>query len=257
MAADADEALAMLADMSRATDRRLRELARRLAGRLMVDVARHGRVRQRGVGRMATTRFDPDAGDLDVDASTDAIVEGRAAGAAIDPDGLRVRRWVRPRTALCLLVDRSGSMAGKPLATNAVAAAAVAQRSDDFSVISFAKDGLAIKSQDATMDVELVVDRVLALRGRGSTHVAGALELAEQQLRRSSAGRKITILLSDCRATEDGDVVAAARRLDELVILAPRHDDEAARSLARQTGARIAAVEGPTDVPGAIADLLG
>ena len=49
-------------------------------------------------------------------------------GAAVDPERLRVRRWVQPRTAVCLLVDRSGSMGGKPLATNAVAAAAVAFR---------------------------------------------------------------------------------------------------------------------------------
>ena len=257
MSENPDEALSMLADMARATDRGLRELARRLAGRLMVDVARHGPVRQRGVGRMATTRFDPDAGDLDVDASIDAIVEAQASAAAIDPDGLRVRRWVRPRTAICLLVDRSGSMSGKPLATNAVAAAAVAQRSEDFSVISFAKDGLSIKSQDVTMEVELVVDRILGLRGRGSTNVAGALELAAQQLMRSTAGRKVTILLSDCRATEHGDVVGAARRLDELVILAPRGDDEAARELARETGSRVASITGPTDVPAAIADLLG
>ncbi|MFV0307192.1 MAG: vWA domain-containing protein [Desertimonas sp.] len=251
-----DEALAMLADMSRATDRTLRDLARRLAGRLVVDVARHGRVQQRGIGRMATSRFEPDAGDLDVDASTEAIVEAMAAGAAIDPDGLRVRRWVRPRTAVCLLVDRSGSMVGKPLATNAVAAAAVAHRAEDFSVISFAKDGLAIKSQDAVMDVESVVDRVLALRGRGSTDVAGALALAGQQLLRSSAGRKITVLLSDCRATEPGDVAAVARRLDEVAIIAPLGDDAEARALANEIGARVATIDGPTDVPGAIAELL-
>lgn len=206
---------------------------------------------------MTTARFDTDAGDLDVDASTDAIMEARAAGAAIDPDGLRVRRWVRPRTAVCLLVDHSGSMIGRPLATNAVAAAAVAHRSDDVSVVSFAKDGIAIKSQDATMDVELVVDRVLALRGRGSTNIAGALSLAGRQLQRSSAGRKVTILLSDCRATEAGDVLAAAATLDELVILAPHGDDEAARALAADTGARIATITGPTDVPAAIAELLG
>ena len=163
-----------------------------------------------------------------------------------------------PATAICLLVDRSGSMSGKPLATNAVAAAAVAQRSEDFSVISFAKDGLSIKSQDVTMEVELVVDRILSLRGRGSTDVAGALELAAQQLRRSTAGRKVTILLSDCRATEHGDVVGAARRLDELVILAPRGDDDAeARLLAGETGSRIASIDGPTEVPAAIAELLG
>lgn len=255
---DADEALGMLADMSRATDPALRELARRLAGRLLVDVARQGRPRDRGVGRMATVRFHPDAGDLDVDASTDAIVDARAAGEAIDPERLRVRRWVRPTTAICLLLDRSGSMVGKPLATNAVAAAAVAYRAgDDFSVVAFAKDGVALKSQDGAKPVEQIVDDVLTLRGRGSTDIAGALRLAGRQLARSTSGRKVTVLLSDCRATEPGDVLAAAGALDELVIIAPAGDDESARELALSTGARIATVAGPTDIPTAFRELLG
>ena len=50
MAEDADEAMALLADMTRATDAGLRELARRLAGRLVLDVARRGPARPRGSG---------------------------------------------------------------------------------------------------------------------------------------------------------------------------------------------------------------
>ena len=255
---DADEALGLLADMSRATDPALRELARRLAGRLVVEVARRGPVRHRGVGRIETAPFHPDAGDLDLDASTDTIVDARAAGAAIDPERVRVRRWVQPRTALCLLVDRSGSMVGRPLATSAVAAAAVAQRvAADFSVLTFARDAVAVKSQDAHVPVERIVDSVLALRGRGSTDLAGALRLAAGQLERSNAGRKITVLLSDCRATEPGDVTAAARLLDELVIIAPAGDDGAAQALAAEVGAAITTVAGPTGIPDAFAAVLG
>ena len=77
MAEDADEALALLADMTRATDAGLRELARRLAGRLVLDVARRGPARPRGSGRIAAAPYQPDAGDLDIDASTEAIVEAR------------------------------------------------------------------------------------------------------------------------------------------------------------------------------------
>ena len=73
---------------------------------------------------------------------------------------------------------------------------------------------------------------MLALRGHGTTDLAGALQAAGQQLARSSAGRKITVLLSDCRATEPGDVVAAAAALDELAIVAPEGDADAATELA-------------------------
>ena len=198
----------------------------RLAGRLVLDVARRGPARRRGTGRIVSAPFDVAGGDLDVDASSEAIVEARAAASAVDPERLRIRRWVQPRTALCLLVDRSGSMGGKPLATSAVTAAAVAFRApDDFSVVSFAKGSVVVKAQDVAAPVEVVVDGVLALRGHGTTDLAGALSVAGRQLGRSTRG------------PEGGDpaVGLPARprpatcwlpqaELDELAIIAPAGD---------------------------------
>ena len=257
LADDPDELLATLADLTGATDPRLRELARRLAGRLFLDVARRGPSRPRGTGRLTTQRYRPDGGDLDLDASLDAIVGARVARIAIDPEELRVRAWSTPDTAICLLVDRSGSMGGKPLATNAVAASAVAWRSpDDYSVLSFGTDVVAAKSQDVAKSNEAVVDAVLALRGFGTTDVAGALAAARDQLARSRATRRITVLLSDCRSTVDGDAVAAAAGLDELVIVAPESDSAEAEALARMTGARITTVAGPSDAAAALTRVL-
>jgi Mg-chelatase subunit ChlD len=257
LAREPDEILSLLADLTGATDERLRNLARRLAARLFLDLSRRGPTRPRGTGRMVTQRYRPEAGDLDVDASLDALVGARSSGRAVDPEELRVRAWARPGTAICLLVDRSGSMGGRPLATSAVVAAAVAWRSPtDYSVLSFCKDVVAAKSQDVDKSNEAVVDAVLALRGFGTTDVAGAMVAAADQLRRSSAGRKVTVLLSDCRATVEGDVVGAAALLDELVIVAPESDDEAARDLARRTGARLTTVAGPADAAAALARAL-
>jgi Mg-chelatase subunit ChlD len=255
---DPDEAMALLADLTAATDPALRELARRLAGRLFLDVSRRGPVRPRGVGTLVTRRYRPDGGDLDLDASIDEVSDARRTGRAVDPDALRVRSWARPGTALCLLVDRSGSMGGKPLATSAVAAAAVAWRSpEDYSVLAFGKDVVAAKSQDVPKPGERVVNDVLALRGFGTTDLAGALLAARRQLERSTAGRKITVLLSDCRATVPGDVEAAVAALDEVVIVAPAGDDAEALVLAERTGARLVRVGGPSGVPAALAEALG
>ncbi|MEP6150520.1 vWA domain-containing protein, partial [Ilumatobacter sp.] len=157
----------------------------------------------------------------------------------------------------CLLVDRSGSMGGKPLATNAVAASAVAWRApDDYSVLTFGKDVVAAKSQDVAKSNEGVVDSVLALRGFGTTDVAGALMAARDQLSRSTAGRKVAVLLSDCRSTVDGDAIAAAGGLDELVIIAPESDSEEAEALAAAVGARITTVSGPSDAAEALTRVL-
>jgi Mg-chelatase subunit ChlD len=251
-----DEMMALLADLTGATDPVLRDLARQLAGRLFLEVSRRGPNKPRGIGKMVEQPYRPDAGDLDVDASLDAIVEGRRRG-SIDPDRLRVRGWTRPGTALCLAVDRSGSMGGKPLATSAVAAAAVAWRApSDYSVLAFGKDVVVAKSQDVDKPSGKVVDDVLALRGFGTTDVAGALTAARDQLARSRAGRKVTILLSDCRSTVEGDPIAAAAQLEELLIVAPEGDSEEAEAFARRVGAKLVTVTGPSSVADAIARVL-
>ena len=252
---DPDEMLAMLADLVGATDRRLRELAKRLAASLFLDIARRGPVRPRGVGTLRELPYRPDGGDLDIDASLEAIMEGR--GGAIDAERLRVRGWVQPTTALCLLVDRSGSMGGKPLATAALAAAAVANRSpSDYSVLAFGKNVVVAKGQLTPKPSELVVNDVLSLRGFGTTDLAGALRVAGTQLERSRAGRKVTVLLSDCRSTVDGDPVAAAGALTELVVVAPDSDSDEARAFATQVGARCITISGPSQVASALTQAL-
>ena len=254
MAEDADEAMAMLADMTRATDAALRELARRLAGRLVLDVARRGPARPRGSGRIAAAPYQPDAGDLDIDASTEAIVEARAARSAVDPERLRVRRWVQPRTAVCLLVDRSGSMSGKPLATNAVAAAAVAFRSpDDFSVVSFAKDSVVVKSQDVPTDG----------RGRRRRRARPARPRHHRSRRApwpppasscpapAPAARSRSCCRTAGPPSRATSLVAAAA-LEELAIVAPEGDSEAAEELANAVGAALTTVAGPATAADAL-----
>jgi hypothetical protein len=148
-------------------------------------------------------------------------------------------------------------MGGKPLATAALAAAAVANRAPaDYSVLAFGKDVVVAKGQSTPKPGELVVNDVLALRGFGTTDLAGALRAAAMQLARSRAGRKVTVLLSDCRATVDGDPVAAAAGLDEVVVIAPDGDADEARAFASRTGARLTTVGGPSDVAEAITRAL-
>ncbi len=125
---DPDDTLALLADLTGATDPKLRELAAAWQAACS-STSPSGTGVASGVGQLRTQRYRPDGGDLDVDASLDALVAATAEGTAVDPDDLRVRSWSTPGTAICLLVDRSGSMTGRPLATAAVAASAVAWRS--------------------------------------------------------------------------------------------------------------------------------
>lgn len=260
LAEDPDAALAMLADMSGATDPALRALARRLAGRISIETARAGSSARAGSVTMSTVPYAPESGDIDVDASLEALAEVRA-GLPADVERLRMRHWRSPGTAWSLVVDRSGSMGGAPLATAAVTACAVAIRSGgDHSVIAFARDVVVVKAQDQITDIERVVDDLLALRGHGTTDLAGALEVARRQLARSGARDKVIVVLSDCRSTAGGDASAAARGALEhgctIAVVAPAEDCNDAREFATEIGAAMAPVDGPSDVPRAITAVL-
>lgn len=252
LAEDADEALALLADLTGATDERLRELARRLAGRVAVRLGLGGPVRERGTARLRRVRLAP-GGELDVEASLDALVGAAATGHPAAVEDLRAVVWGRPSAALCLVVDRSGSVGGERLATAALAAAAVATRTpDDYSVVAVNDRAIVIKPQDERRPVHSVVDDLLTLRGHGPTDLALALDAARAQLVRSTAKRRVTVLLSDGRPTAGRDPVPAARQADALVVVAPAADADQARSFAAAAGARFEEVSGPSDIPRAL-----
>jgi Mg-chelatase subunit ChlD len=254
---DPDAALALLASLSGATDEKLRRLARELAGRVVVDVVRSGVPRRRGIGRLRHARADRSDGELDLDRGIETLAVARAHGEAPSLEDLHTREWSKPSLALCLLIDRSGSMTGERLAAAAVAAAACLWRAPiDTSVVAFAEESVVIASQGSGREPEQVVDALLRLRGHGPTDLALGLRTAREQLDRSRATRRITILLSDARPTLGGDPAVAASALDELVILAPAGDSADAEELAATVGARCVSLAGPSSIPQAVAEAL-
>lgn len=254
---DLDYALTLCTEMASATDRRLAKLAARIARQLVLDVARAGPVDAPGVGRMMSVPADRHEGDLDLDHSIDALLAAKATGVGVDMRDLTLRHWTKPMTAIALVVDRSGSMSGRRLATAAVAAAACAYRAPkDWSVVVFADQILVLKSQQSTQTPSTVVNSLLRLRGRGTTDIAGALTAASNQLARSQAKRRVVILLSDCRATTGVDPLTVARRLDELAVLAPADDTADAQEFANRVGARFGVVDRPANIGKAITAAL-
>jgi hypothetical protein len=70
------------------------------------------------------------------------------------------------------------------------------------------------------------------------------------------ARRRVVILLSDCRATDDDDTLESARALPELIILAPADDYDQAAQLAGLAGARWSTLANPLDAAATLDDLL-
>ncbi len=255
MEEDPDAALALLVDLAGATDEGLRRLAHRLAGRVLVEVARTGAPTRSGVGRLRVVRGG--TGDVDLDRSLDAVVEGRAAGRPASLDDLSLLQWGQAPTTVCLLVDRSGSMTGERLAAAAVAAAAVQLRfGERCSVVAFASEAVVLSSLGEPREPERVVSDLLRLRGHGTTDVDLALRAASQQLERGPTGRRVAILLSDCRQTTGAMPDAAAASLDELVIVAPEGDLADAARLADAAAARLVPIGRPSRVAEALGAVL-
>lgn len=257
MAGDPDAAIAMLVEMGGATDETLRAAARRLAGRIVLDVARRGDPRATGIGKLRSGPAEL-GGDLDLDASLPALVEACALGRPPALDDLVARQWARPELALCLVIDCSGSMSGARLAAAALTAGACAWRAPgEHAVLSFAREATVLRAMESARPAAAVVDAVLSLRGHGVTALAGALRAAVSQLSLSRAARRVVVLLSDCRATDEEDPVPVASRVPELVVLAPAEDPEQAEAFARAAGARWAPLSGAAGAPAALAHLLG
>jgi MoxR-like ATPase len=256
MGRDSQTALAMLCDLAVATDARLRARARQVAARVFVRMARQGRPARRGLRRMATVRGAE--GDIELDRTLDRTGGMRPRR----PEDFVVRRWAAAERAICLLVDRSGSMKGEAVAMAALAAAAVViagGEQSDCSVVAFSDRPIVLQSQGQRRPPGDVVGELLTLRGLGTTDLASALAAAASQLQRATSPDRLTVLMSDCLATAGTDPVASFPGIDRLHVLGTSLDADsvaAGRALARRGGGRHVVVLNPDEVAQALSSLL-
>ena len=260
LAADPDAAAALLADLARATDRELRAAARRLAGRVFIQLGRTGPTRSRGTRRLGPGRTGE--GDLDLERTLDQW-SGRWPPSS---DELVTRSWTAHRKAVCLLVDSSGSMSGLAVALAAVAAAGVvlagggsAGQRLETSVLAFSEEVQVLGPQGVHRQAEDLVADLVSLRGHGMTDLAGALREASRQLARAAADERIVVLLSDCLHTTGADPATALDGIDRLHVLCPLPSQEATRAasaLATRGGGQCQPVRRLTDIAPALSRVL-
>ncbi|GAA5155904.1 hypothetical protein GCM10023321_30440 [Pseudonocardia eucalypti] len=265
---DPDAAAAMLADLAMATDRELRAAARKLAGRVFIQLGRTGPARSRGTRKIGPRRGRAELdGDLDLDRTLDGW-SGRWPPTA---DELVISTWTAHRRAICLLVDSSGSMHGLAVALAAVAAAGVVlagasgsassggSRRLDTSVVAFGEEVTVLGAAGVRRPPEELIGELVGLRGHGLTDLAGALREASRQLSTVAADERIVVLLSDCLHTTGADPGTALGGIDRLHVLCPLPTEEAttaATALAGRGGGQYQPVRRLVDIAPALSRLL-
>lgn len=259
---DLDETLELLVDLAKATDSSIRLAARQLALRLSIRPPRAVDGDRSGTSRLSTVD-DPFGGvDLDLDATLARLDQHPRLRA----EDVRVRAWRSPATAYVLLVDASGSVAGRRIATALVTAAAVAARirpDDELSVIAFWSRAVVlrpIRSIAATTDI---VGALLTLRGGGTTDLSLALRTGLRQAGAARARRRELLLLTDGIATAGADPIAVAAaagsagtRLHVLALSDEEPSHLACTRLAGVGGGRYAELLRPSQAAVAVAQVL-
>jgi Mg-chelatase subunit ChlD len=253
---DLEQLLDLMPHLAKAQDGVLRRVAREVAGRLVVRFAEAAGGAASGDGKWRSAPWTPGA-EVDLEAMLEELLIARAAGEPLDVEHLTARSWQRRHTAVCLVVDNSGSMGTSRLSAAAISTAALAMRAPlDFSVIAVADKALVLKTQGSTRPVDKVVDDLFGLRSYGWTNLALGLTAARLQLARSTAHRKMTIVLTDGQSNRGTDPAIEAARLDCVHVIVPGTPNDQVRAIAAAGRGRVVAFTGLKEAPRAISALL-
>ena len=167
------------------------------------------------------------------------------------------RKKEMPSVAMCLVIDRSGSMTGLPMemAKEVAKATAKTLESDDLlEVIAFDSSPIrTVKMQPARNRTRIVND-IARIQPGGGTEIFSALDAAYQDMTVTQARKKHVILLTDGQAPSQGirDLVSAmiAESITVTTVgLGSGVDDGLLKMIADVGGGRYHSVPDPNNLP--------
>jgi Ca-activated chloride channel family protein len=167
------------------------------------------------------------------------------------------KRKDEPEVAMCLVIDRSGSMSGLPLdmAKQAAKATADTLSGDDLlEVIAFDSQPTRIVHMTAAKHRARIQSDIARIQAGGGTEIFPALDAAYQALSTTRAKKKHVILLTDGQAPQNGirdlvQAMAAENITVTTVGLGGGVDENLLRMISDVGGGRFYKVADPQSLP--------
>jgi len=258
--------------ISQQLDPELREIAKRYASRLIVQMA--SQIANLGVksGRLHPVQGSVDQDEIEIDATLERIIDHRYR--PLEENLVVFTR--RPEQKACVvMLDHSHSMTGIKISMAALTAAVIALHfKRDYGIVTFNTQARVLKGIRVNKSPTQIASEILSLQAYGYTNIRQALELGIGEIKRYD--RKIGILITDGDWTYGGDPLQAARLFDELHVIgteeplifedtydefsyyqrSSRYHSMKIAMLAREGRGRFSTVRGIEEVPNAITRCL-
>lgn len=182
------------------------------------------------------------------------------------------RESARAPVALALVLDKSGSMEGRPMEQLKIAVKYLVDRlspADLLTIIAFGQDSDVVMPLRRVVNPDLIQEHVNAIRPRGTTNLWGGISDAVTELLSADAPHHVkrVLLLTDGEANEGitdyQSIIAEVRRRHKSGLtfstlgMGIEYNDELMMAIARNTGGNYYFVEHPDEIPKVFEKELG
>jgi len=231
----------------------VRALAVKIAGRLIIKIAKQIADTGYRSGRLKLVRGFADGAEIELDRSLENYTEAPERGIL---ENIVSYTRQRERKAFVVMLDHSYSMRGMKIILAAITAAAIARHfKRDYAILAFNNRVSVLKGLDDATGPEKILEKLFALELQGDTDVRLVLEAGLKQV--EGYERKTGLILTDGAWNQGGDPLEAAARYDKLSVIGfPPAKQEKVRLLAVKGHGDFSFVEDETGIAGAILKCL-
>lgn len=163
----------------------------------------------------------------------------------------------QPLTSISVVVDVSGSMSGRPMASLKEALVSFVQNADEDTEISLsAFESSARKLTDLTKDKSLLLTQVNVLGGGGGTNITSGIVVGTETLT-NAAGMRYMLLMTDGQSSIDFNTVdaAAAQGITIHTIGFGSVNDSLLEEIAQRTGGQYVKADSVSELSNVYASL--